>query len=496
MNRREFLKFLTAGTGAAMLGSNVVKALASPELPAPLRTPAAAADRDPVYHALNRWGFGARPGQADLVRKMGLEAYLNQQLDHQTLDDSDVERLLGELITLDMTASEMYAVGKRPQEVIVELIGATLVRAVYSPRQLYEVMVNFWSEHFSIYHLKGQCSILKTPDDREVVRPYALGKFRDLLGASAKSPAMLVYLDNAQSRKEHPNENYARELLELHTVTIGNYTEDDVKELARVLTGWTVRPRTGEYLFSRAVHDSSSKTVMGVTFPAGGWDADGEKMLDLLSRHPGTARHIASKLLRRFVQDDPTESMVQTIAQVFLNSDGDIKTVLRAIFALPEFWNAPPKYKRPFEYVISLLRGFDAAVGGTPAGRRNAVGDALSVMGHLPFNHPTPDGYNDNGSYWVSNMLPRWNLAIATAYNQAPGLRVNLIRAATSKGIKREFGEIAGFYVQTLLGRGLSEAEYQTIFNYATKGGVPTLEGPALAETAALIAASPAFQYR
>src|SRR5258708_18906890 len=240
------------------------------------------------------------------------------------------------------------------RQAIEEPDAATVIRATYSERQLYEIMVDFWSEHFSIWHQKEQDKLFKTVDDREVVRKYALGKFRDILGASAKSPAMLIFLDNAKSNKQHPNENYAREVMELHTVTIGNYTEDDVKEEARCFTGWTVQglkgTNPGQFVYNAKIHDDGQKTVLGHTIPAGGGIQDGETVLDILASHPGTSKHIASKLARRFIGDDPPENVVNA-ADAFLKSGGHIPTVLRVIFDAPEVLRPPPRHTRPFEYL-------------------------------------------------------------------------------------------------------------------------------------------------
>src|SRR5260221_4319748 len=204
MNRRDFLKAMGIGTGAALIVADVVEALAAPDLPEALRSAATIAQQDPVAHVLNRVTFGPRPGQVDTVKKLGVQAYLEPEVAPKNINDDASEERLGNYITLDMTPGELIGLGKDQRQAIIELDSATVMRATYSERQLFEVMVAFWSEHFSIWHLKDTDKILKTMDDREVVRKYALGKFRDILGASATSPAMLVYLDNAGSIKLHP----------------------------------------------------------------------------------------------------------------------------------------------------------------------------------------------------------------------------------------------------------------------------------------------------
>ncbi len=506
MNRRDFLKIVGVGTGAALVGGEIVNALAAPDLPPSLQA-SAAATVDPVVHVLNRITFGPRPGQVDAVKKIGVQAFLEQQLNPQTINDDAVQQRLGNYITLDMTPAELLNYAKMERQPIVELDSATVVRATYSERQLYEIMVDFWSEHFSIWHQKEQDKLFKTVDDREVVRKYALGKFRDILGASAKSPAMLIFLDNAKSNKQHPNENYAREVMELHTVTIGNYTEDDVKEVARCFTGWTVQglkgTNPGEFIYNAKIHDDGQKTVLGHTIPAGGGIQDGETVLDILASHPGTSKHIASKLARRFIGDDPPENVVNAAADAFLKSGGDIPTVLRVIFDAPEFLSAPPKYKRPFEYLISLYRAFDVNLVQDTSTDKPKVLSGLGLltnMGQLPFNRVTPDGYTDYAAEWISNMLVRWNTAIGLVFGGIKDTQVDLTALAKSQNVDLKPRPVLDFFAQHLLGRAMTQAELDTIWNFASKNGEPDLTTDAgrqrMRAAIALIAASPAFQYR
>jgi uncharacterized protein (DUF1800 family) len=504
MKRRDFLKMVGVGTGAALVGGEIVNALAAPDFPHALQVSATV---DPVAHVLNRITFGPRPGQVEAVKKMGVQAYLEQQLNLAAITDDTAEQRLGDFITLDMTPAELLQFTGNPRQPIVELDTATVIRATYSERQLFEIMVDFWSEHFSIWHLKEQDKFLKTVDDREVVRKQAMGKFRDILGASAKSPAMLIYLDNAKSNKKHPNENYAREVMELHTVTIGNYTEDDVKEVARCFTGWTIEglkgANPGEFVFNPKLHDDGEKTVLGHKIPAGGGIQDGETVLDILVSHPGTAHHIASKLARRFIADDPPENVVSAAADAFLKSGGDIPTVLRLIFAAPEFLVAPPKYKRPFEYLISLYRAFDVDIvteaSGNKAKPLSGLG-LLTNMGQLPFNRITPDGYTDYAAEWISNMLVRWNAAINLVFGSIPDTKVDLTALANSQNVELKPRSVLDFFAQHLLGRAMTQAELDTIWNFASKNGKPDLTTDAgrqrMRAAIALIAASPAFQYR
>ncbi|GAB4549368.1 MAG: hypothetical protein OHK0023_13760 [Anaerolineae bacterium] len=498
MNRRAFLKTVSMGSAAAaaaLSAPNLMRALAREDFPEPLRAPANIEARTPAAHLLNRISFGAQVGDVEAVSRMGIEAYIQSQLNPTDLDDSAAEARLADLITLDMTPQEMLAAGFQPGQIVSQLIQATITRSVYSTRQLYEVMVNFWSEHFSIYHRKGVCTILKTGDDRDVVRANALSNFRDLLHASAKSPAMLFYLDNAGSNKQHPNENYARELMELHTITVGNYTEEDVKEVARAFTGWSIRGRRGEFIFNQRIHDNGEKRTLGLVIPANGGIRDGEIILDHLATHPSTAKHIASKLVRRFISDDPPQPVVDAVAAEFLRTGGDVRAMLNVIFASPEFWSAPPKFKRPYEFLIGTLRAFNA---NPRANVYRLIGLALRNMGHLPFDWPSPDGYSDYAKDWIGNMLSRWNWIIQLM-NEGRRFGVDPIRLAQQQG-QRTWDAMLTFYANHLLGRTLTDAENSTILDYAQKIGTPNLltaDGRAvILEMIALIAASPAYMYR
>lgn len=322
---------------------------------------------------------------------------------------------------------------RNPQQGIIDLQRATILRAVYSERQLYEMVVAFWDNHFSVFSQKDADRFLLPSFDRDAIRPFALGRFRDLLGATAHSPAMLFYLDNWVSSvaREYPakdgkparkvggvNENYARELMELHTLGVdGGYTQKDVQEVARCFTGWTIRKpnEEGLFFFNPAAHDNGEKIVLGHKIPTGGGIRDGEMVLDILARHPSTAKFIATKLARRFISDDPPASVVNRAAQVFLKTDGDIRETLRAIIKSPEFFSSASyrtKVKSPFEYAASTVRilGVD-----TDAGPQ--IIDWIAKMGQPMFGKITPDGYADRTDQWLSTgqMLARLNFASAVA---------------------------------------------------------------------------------
>jgi uncharacterized protein (DUF1800 family) len=330
-----------------------------------------------------------------------------------------------------------------PRFVILELQQARLLRALYSQRQLYEVMVDFWSNHFNIFAGKGADRWLSTAYDRDTIRPHALGRFHDLLRATAQSPAMLFYLDNwlsaspdaalarmtPNNRRRGLNENYARELMELHTLGVdGGYTQRDVQEVARCFTGWTIRQPRGEasFHFEPRIHDKGEKVVLGTRIPPGGGIEDGLRVIDLLARHPSTARFISLKLARRFISDDPPPSIVNKAAEAFRRSEGDIPTILRTLVDSPEFF-APEahhaKVKKPLEFVASALRATRAEVEISHQLLRY-----LGRMGEPLFLAQPPTGYPDVGTSWTSPdmLLTRMNFAADLIANRIPGSRVRL----------------------------------------------------------------------
>jgi uncharacterized protein (DUF1800 family) len=553
-----------------------------------------------VVHVLNRLAFGARPGDVERVRRMGVERYIEQQLNPSKIEDSLAESKLRAMPTLTLTTGELMArypnpgallrqmqrrgrlpeelralyearrgvaqqqqqsqaganmnaqeqqqatgeaekmvadamsapqaqagaaatasdgegnAARReyrralaefmvenglqsPQRIMAELHASRLVRAVHSERQLQEVMVDFWTNHFNVFMGKGVDRWFLTSYDRDVIRPNALGKFRDLLEATAKSPAMLFYLDNYQSvslnnrrlsneererlleqlgpeartqleqrtrrqqrmggqrrrQQQQPqgegalprqpqrmrrgiNENYARELMELHTLGVdGGYTQKDVQEIARCFTGWTIfDPRGfsnneengGRFVFHPLLHDDGEKTVLGHKIPAGGGIKDGLMVLDILARHPSTARFIATKLSRRFVADNPSPALVERVAAAYTKSDGDIKETLRALFSSPEFNSVEArraKIKTPFEVAVSAIRALDGETNGSPM-----LHQWIARMGEPLYGYQAPTGYPDVAENWVNTgaLLERMNFALALASNRIQGTRVNLAR--------------------------------------------------------------------
>ncbi len=396
-------------------------------------------DIDLVSHALNRLTFGARPWDYQRVRKLGdteqaaFAAFLDQQLAPEKIDDPNCENATRRFEVLQEPLGELFEY--QDKHLLDALVRSTVLRAVFTERQLYEVMVNFWSDHFNIDPSKGDAKWLKVADDRDVIRAHALGKFPAMLRASALSPAMLWYLDGRVNKKandaDKPNENYARELMELHTLGVhGGYTQKDVMEVARCLTGWTVQEthrsklNLGSVEFKPFQHDRGEKVVLGHVIPAIPKKATAEEIeklgraeldtvLGIVGLHPATAKFIATKLCQRFIADEPPAAAVSAVAEKFIATRGDIPATLRALFATAAFLTTRgTKFKRPFHFIISALRATHAT---TDAG--NPVQDYLFRMGHAPFHYPTPDGYPAHAAPWLGTLLWRWNFAVALANN-------------------------------------------------------------------------------
>lgn len=391
-------------------------------------------DPSPEYTVLKRTSFGVSQSSMAQIESQGINEFLEQQLDYQAIDDGNLEATIATLFPLTQaTAAELLAgFPDNIGDVAVQMASATQYRQIYSKRQLYEIMVEFWSDHFTIHLLNGLGPTLKPIDDRDVIRQHALGNFRDLLHASAKSPAMLFYLDSYINQLAAPNENYARELMELHTLGVdGGYTENDVKEVARCFTGWSLilpndRESYGQFDFQEAWHDNGAKSVLGNTISAGGGRTDGEQVIDILASHPSTAKFIATKLCRRFISDNPKSADVAIVAAAFNNSDGDIQDTLRALFALDSFRFTPDqKITRPSEYLAQMVRVLLPQLQ-YPNDNGLLFYYAQALLGQLPFFWSTPDGYPDVQSYWASTsgMLNRWRLSFLSFAGIIPELEV------------------------------------------------------------------------
>ncbi len=539
-----------------------------------------------IIHVLNRLGFGARPGDVERVKAIGLETYINQQLNPEKISDTVAENKVRDLNVLNMTTAELYekfpqpgqllrqlqARGmlpadlaearenrvkgganaapaempkndpspasemsppvarnnqnpppptgnplenekyrkvlqdyyrdnglQQPQRIMAELHASRILRAVYSERQLQEVMVDFWTNHFNVFAGKGADRWLLPSYDRDTIRPNAMSKFSTLLQATAQSPAMLFYLDNFQSvspnanrgggplqrlrpqpqpqqQRRGINENYARELMELHTLGVdGGYTQKDVQEVARCFTGWTIfqprggaaavnamageagRRNAGTFFFNQRVHDDGEKTVLGHKIPSGGGVKDGLMVLDILAHHPATAKFIATKLVRHFVADNPPQALVDRVATTFTKSDGDIRETLKTIFFSKEFNSSEAyraKIKRPFELVVSAIRSLGAETNGGPQTHQ-----WIARMGEPLYGFQTPNGYSDAAESWVNTgaLLERMNFGVALANNRIQGTRVSLSK------LNGDQSKVMDEYLKTLLAGEISSATRETM---------------------------------
>ncbi len=433
-------------------------------------------------HALDRLGYGPLPGEAEAVARSGVAAWIRRQLSPGGIEDGAVDAKLHGLPTLGMTVPALFREFPRPQDVAKaneiekdgpearekvkdlmppekrpaviahELAAAKLVRAVESRRQLQEVLVDFWFNHFNVFDGKGEDRWMVGAYERDAIRPHVFGRFRDLLGATASHPAMLFYLDNWMSTREGLrgiNENYARELMELHTLGVdGGYTQEDVREVARSFTGWSLVPprggapaakgplanlEPGTFVFRPRAHDAGEKRVLGTAIPAGGGRNDGELVLDLLARHPSTARFVATKLCRRFVADDPPPALVARVAAVFARTDGDLRSVYAAIFSSPEFWSDEAyraKTKTPLELAASSVRALGGSVDPAQAG---PLARQVALMGQPLYKCPPPTGWADIADAWVGagTLMNRLGFGAALAAGKIPGVTADPARIAS-----------------------------------------------------------------
>lgn len=449
-------------------------------------------ERQAAAHLISRFTYGATPGKVDAVIKTGLEKWFLQQLDGDLPDDS-LNHLLGQFDALQLSNAEVAKIylkgnvvrkmaindgviskdsvktagkaykaalenyaqqkGYRPeQELLRQFFSQKILRAAYSNNQLREVMTDFWFNHFNVSIAKNDCISFMPAYERDVIRPRAVGNFGDLLLATAQSPAMLYYLDNfkstgntmqpsANKKKQGLNENYAREVMELHTLGVdGGYTQQDVTQAARVLTGWTVYPimpdkqpvlkrgavHNGDFLFLPARHDSGEKIVLGKKFGPNGGYQEGVDLLQLLAHHQATARFITKKLAVRFVNDIPPQSLLDKMAESFTAHNGNIKAVLLTMVVSPEFWSQSSlreKIKSPFELVMSSVRGLNAQIS-----QPYQLYSWANKMGQHLYAYQAPTGFPDRSQYWINTgaLLVRMNFGLALATQRIPGVEVNL----------------------------------------------------------------------
>jgi uncharacterized protein (DUF1800 family) len=491
LSRRDFLKLGALVTASAALASC---APVYRKILGDLTITAWASLNPRDFMMLNRITFGARVEERNRLAEIGLQNYIEEQLDFELIDDFSCDLQLSTFKTLDKDANELEAIsnqlfdGYDRETVPNELRQATLIRQLYSKRQLYEVMVDFWSDHFNIFIEKGECFYLKTVDDREVIRKHALGSFHDLVFASAHSPAMLTYLDNQVNEKSHPNENYARELMELHTLGVdGGYSQQDVMELARCLTGWSVKKHfwLGEFVFREEQHDSGIKKVLGHTIQPEG-QKEAERVIEILVSHPSTAKFIATKLCRRFLADNPSQEIIEKVAQTFLQTNGDIKSVLRVVL-LDGLAHMQPKYKRPSNFVLSASRMLNVETDGV------AINQHLLRMGQQYFKFPTPDGYSDFSQTWQGNLMPRWQFAFELIRNEIKGTKhnlQNLLNVLLTKNLEEDIDAISSL----LFGSPIDRLIRDQLIDSVSSAGANADE--ALQIIVASLIASPAFQWR
>ena len=414
-----------------------------------------------VVHLLNRLAFGPTLEEVRRVKTIGVERYVAEQLDPESIPEPiELRWRLAQLNTLKLNPVQLRqlygplrtlrgfkpnpelekAQRERVQVILRDASEARILRALLSPRQLREVMVDFWFNHFNVYSGKGLDDIWIGNYEEQAIRPFVLGRFRDLLFATTKHPAMLVYLDNALStapaspgargRQKGLNENFAREVMELHTLGAnGGYTQEDVVTLARVLTGWGVNQPNARFfpeyaaVFEGARHDYSPKVFLGRPLQSRG-KAEGEEALDILARSPATAHHIAFELAQYFVADEPPPALVTRLAARFLETDGNIKEVLRTLFASNEFRNSKgAKYKTPYQFVISAVR----AAGASPGNVRPLLG-AMDQLGMPLFGCLTPDGYKNTEDAWLSPDATTRRISFATTLVRSSPVTVDVAR--------------------------------------------------------------------
>ncbi len=468
----------------------------------------------PERQLLSRATFGLARGDAARAKAMGGAAWIESQLDSGT--DEGVEAALAPLETLRWSSPEIRNASNdlAPRARIRdELVAATLYRMVHSRCQLFEVMVDHWANHFNVY-MDDYHMMMQTVADRDVLRRHAFGTFRDLLHADAASVAMMQYLNTLQNTARGPNENYAREVMELHTLGVGGgYSEADIKAVARCFTGWNRNDATWRFEFRSHDHDTGAKTVLGAPIRSSGV-AEGDEVLDRLVDHPNCPRHVARRLARRFASDSPPEALVDRVAGAW-GKDGDVPGMLRALLTSADFAEAgadpqgggPAKIRRPLEHWVAVLRGLGADAGfllatpndGDYTGRPERY---LQLMAHMPFRWRSPDGYPDIGRRWngAHIMVARWNFGLAAAENRLAGVEIDLVAQLADDGVVAEAAAIVDYWADRLLARPLVAGDRAMLVEALAAGGsgrIPAGEAAARVPLlVALLLDSPYFQWR
>jgi len=572
-------------------GALLAVAPANADLQLPYKAEGLSKEQAAAY-LLERFAFGARPGEVEKVAQMGPEKWLAQQL-KGNLPDAELDKRLEAFPALKMTQFEMSEVyvsngpirrilqkegavdptkmsrkemnqkisayrkkhGLRAYNALYnqELKGQKVLRAVYSENQLTEVLTDFWFNHFNVTTRDGGARGRTLSYERDAIRPNVLGKFRTILGATAKHPAMLHYLDNADSRMAPPrnqprrkqevasgemgmdggmdggmmgapakaqpppknrrkyglNENYARELMELHTLGVdGGYTQQDVTEVARVLTGWAAMPyknarknlekqiakgsnnlvREGEFVFRKSWHDQKAKVVLGEKFSARGGIEEGERVLDMLSEHPSTARFISTKLARRFINDNPPEALVKRMARTFSETDGDIAAVMATLAQSREFWTEAKKrskMKSPLELVVSSLRALEADVKNS-----QPMMSWFDRMGEPLYGYVPPTGFPDYAESWANSgtLIARMNFGIHLATGKIRGIEL--------KQLSRDSAGLTTDEALAVYGKLLLPAQDTSAIASEVKETIPDDAKRKEIQVISMLLGSPEFQYR
>jgi len=459
-------------------------------------------------HLLSRAGFGPRPGEARAVLSRGLDRWIREQLEPGP--DPELDTRLQRLPTLGYSLSQTVALygsdnNAALQQVTDDFVSAKVIRAVHGVNQLQEVLVDFWFNHFNVYIADGFARPSTPSYERDAIRPHVLGRFRDLLGATAQHPAMVFYLDNYLNTVARSgaggrivggiNENYGRELMELHTLGVdAGYTQADVVDAARCFTGWGIDNlrASGQFVYRPAAHDPGAKAVFGLTLGSGGGKDDGDRLLDHLARHPATARFVSRKLAERLVADDPSDAIVDRGARTFLSTDGDIAEVVKTLVGSTEFWAEvflPAKPKTAVEFAFSALRAADAEV---TAGR--GVAAQLQAMGQPLYLCVPPTGYSNRGEDWTnpSTQLAKMNFGLDLGRGNVAGVSVDAGAAIRKAGGTAEDPRSAAAALSAdIFGRELS-AETAGALSRVSPAGNPS---PA-ARVLGLTLASPEMQAR
>jgi uncharacterized protein (DUF1800 family) len=450
---------------------------------------------------VERCTFGFTLTEWALAKALGPSGYVEYHLAADMIDDSALSAKLQGLPSLGWSPQETLA-HTTTNHPVQELKHAAILRAVYSKRQLFERVVEFFTDHFNIYIKDGSVRMLKPTDDRDVIRKHAFGKFSELLRASMRSAAMLMFLDNDQNTKEGPNENYARELMELHTLGVdGGYTETDVKEAARCLTGWSFWPlgsgAFGVFTFNAAAHDQGAKQVLGQSFPANQGIADGDQLAQLLLSHPATPRFVGGKLARHLLRYEPSSELVERIVETWQQTDGDIKSIVRIILAEKTLLQEAPwthrKLRRPFAFAAWLLRVTHAEIP-QPASLMTPgpLTQELRILGQEPYDWPMPNGYPDSVAAWGTGLYGRWSFASRLLDGSLAGASVDanaIVADLAGTGILAPGVAIS----EMLSGGRMTDKECRILDSYASSAVAPRRKD--IAEWIALAASCESMQY-